>query len=371
VTIVQTRIPFLDVSAEIGILWDELTDALEDVLRSGRFILGPKVAEFEEAVARYLDAPHAVGLNSGTDALKIALQALSIGPGDEVVTTPFTFVATAEAVSAVGATPVFADIDSDSFNIDPAAMLRAITPRTKAVIPVHLFGHPARMADIMPVAQRHGLRVVEDCAQAFGAQVGEHRVGVLGDAGAFSFFPTKNLGGIGDGGMMVSADGAVAESARMLRAHGSRRKNDAECVGYNSRLDELQAAILLVKLRHANDAITGRQRVVSRYRDLLQEVDEVSCPSVVQGYTHSFNVYTLRVHGGRRDLVAARLRDLGVDSMIYYRIPLHKTSLYDVGESFPVAEQAAAEVLSLPIWPTMSDGDIQVVARALKESVRH
>jgi dTDP-4-amino-4,6-dideoxygalactose transaminase len=241
-------IPVYDPLPEVEALWEELQAAALRVLRSGRYILGPEVEAFEEEVAAYLGVKHAIGANSGTDALVIALRALGVGPGDEVITTPFTFFATAEAISLVGATPVFVDIDPRTFNINPDLIPSAITPRTKAILPVHLYGLPAEMDPILEIARSHGLKVLEDCAQAFGATYKGKKVGTLGDAGAFSFFPTKNLGGFGDGGLIATNSDEVAERARMLRAHGSRRKYYNEAIGYNSRLDALQAALLRVKL---------------------------------------------------------------------------------------------------------------------------
>ncbi|MCX7783851.1 MAG: DegT/DnrJ/EryC1/StrS family aminotransferase, partial [Meiothermus sp.] len=251
------QVPILDLSAEVNELWDELNSAIQGVLRSTQFIMGPEVGELEQQIAQYLGIKHAVALNSGTDALIIGLRALGIGPGDEVITSPFTFFATAEAISLLGAQPVFVDIDPISFNLNPEAIEAAITNRTKAIVPVHLYGNPASMNKILEIAKRYGLKVLEDCAQSMGARYQDdkglnynttglaHRfTGTLGDAGAFSFFPSKNLGAYGDGGLLVTGDDAIAEQARMLRAHGSRKKYHNELIGYNSRLDPLQAAIL-------------------------------------------------------------------------------------------------------------------------------
>ena len=239
----EIKIPIYDPRPEIEALWDEIQAAIHRVLKSGRFILGPEVKAFEQEVAEYLGVKHAIGVNSGTDALVIALRALGVGPGDEVITTPFTFFATAEAISLVGATPVFVDIDPKTFNINPELIPEAITSRTKAILPVHLYGQAADMDPILDIAERHGLRVLEDTAQAFGAKYKGQKLGTLGDAGAFSFFPTKNLGGIGDGGLIATNNDNVAELARMLRAHGAKKKYFHEMIGYNSRLDELQANI--------------------------------------------------------------------------------------------------------------------------------
>ncbi|MCA1791858.1 MAG: DegT/DnrJ/EryC1/StrS family aminotransferase, partial [Thioalkalivibrio sp.] len=260
------RIPVLNLTPEIEELWDELNDAFQRVLRSGQFILGPEVEAFETEVADYLGVKHAIGVNSGTDALVIGLRALGIGPGDEVITTPFTFFATGESIANVGATPVFVDIDENSFNIDPSLIEDAITPRTKAILPVHLFGRPCDMDAVMGIAERHGLEVVEDAAQSFGARLGGQQSGTFGRVGAFSFFPSKNLGAFGDAGLLATDDDEVAESARMLRAHGSRTKYHNETLGYNSRLDSLQAAFLRVKLPRV-DAWNERRRDVAATYD--------------------------------------------------------------------------------------------------------
>lgn len=360
------KIPVLDLSPEIDALWDELNTAIQDVLRSGAFIMGPPVKQFEAEVASYLGVKHAIGVNSGTDALVIGLRALGIGPGDEVITTPFTFFATAESVSMLGAKPVFVDIEPDSFNIDPEKIEAAITPRTKAIEPVHLFGRPANMDAIMNIARRHNLKVIEDCAQSFGATYGEKKVGTIGDVGAFSFFPSKNLGAYGDGGLIVTNDDEVAATARMLRVHGAKKKYHNEVCGYNSRLDSIQAAILRVKLPHIDAYNEGRREVARRYRALLADVPGVTTPDVTEG--HVFHQYTIRVAGGRRDELQKRLDDEGIGTMIYYPVPCHKLPLY-AGEnvSRPVSEQAATEVLSLPIWPQLSYETQQIVSDRIRE----
>ena len=354
----QAPIPVLDLAPEIDALWDEINAAVQRVLRSGQFINGPEVRAFEDEAAAYLGAKHAVGLNSGTDALVIALRALGIGPGDEVVTTPFTFFATAEAILMVGAEPVFADVRSGDLNLDPERVAAAITPRTRALLPVHLFGAPADMAALLELAERHDLLVVEDCAQSFGARVfgaraGGRMTGTLGHAGAFSFFPSKNLGAFGDGGLLTTNDDRVAEAARMLRAHGGRKKYHNEMVGYNSRLDALQAAILRVKLPHVEAANAARRAVALRYTEAFAGVEGIVVPEVTDG--HVFHQYTVRIPGGRRDAVRGALAARGVGTMVYYPVPCHRLPVL-AGRShapLPVAEAASAEVLSLPIWPQM------------------
>jgi dTDP-4-amino-4,6-dideoxygalactose transaminase len=346
----------LDLSPELDSLWDELNEAIQGVLRSGRFILGPDVAAFEQEVASYLGTRHAIGVNSGTDALVIGLRALGIGAGDEVITTPFTFFATAEAITQVGATPVFVDIDPETLNIDPAQVAAHVTERTRAVLPVHLFGHAVDMDALQGVAAEHGLKVVEDVAQAFGGDFRGRKVGTLGDVGAYSFFPSKNLGAYGDGGLITTDDDAVAEGARMLRAHGARRKYHNEAIGYNSRLDTLQAAILRVKLPHLDESNAGRRRVAERYREGLELIPGVT-PAVEADYArHVYHQYTIRIDGGRRDAVAAQLEAAGIQSMIFYPTPLYRLPPYaHMGVTLTECERAAAEVLSLPIWPGMTE----------------
>ncbi len=370
-----TQIPILDLSAEVDELWDELNAAIHRVLRSSQFIMGPEVTELEQRVAQYLDVKHAVALNSGTDALIIALRALGVGSGDEVITSPFTFFATAEAISLVGAQPVFVDIDPQTFNIDPNQIEAALTPRTKVILPVHLYGNPAPLEAILSIAQKYGLRVLEDCAQSFGARyVGEQGgqpqrfTGTLGDLGAFSFFPSKNLGAYGDGGMLVTNDDRLAEQARMLRAHGSRKKYHNEMIGYNSRLDTLQAAILLVKLPHLERYNQARRAIAQRYNEQLKDLEGLLTPHLTPG--HVFHQYTVRILNGRRDAVQARLAQRGVGTMVYYPVPLHRLPVYKhLNLRLPESERAAAEVLSLPIWPQMSHSTQDAVVEALREAL--
>jgi len=358
------RIPVYDPLPEVEFLWPELEEAFRRVMRSGQYILGPEVEALEKEVATYLGVKHAIGVNSGTDALVIALRALGVGPGDEVITTPFTFFATAEAVSLVGATPVFVDIDPRTFNINPDLIPSAITPRTKAILPVHLYGLPAEMDPILEIARSHGLKVLEDCAQAFGATYRGKKVGTLGDAGAFSFFPTKNLGGYGDGGLIATNSDEVAERARMLRAHGSRRKYYNEAVGYNSRLDALQAALLRVKLPRVDAWNEARRQVAVRYNELLSDIPGLVLPEVSPG--HAFHQYTVRIPG-RRDRVAEALAREGVGTMVYYPVPLHRLPVYaHMGVALPEAERAAREVLSLPIGPHLNPSSQEGVSEALK-----
>jgi len=359
-------IPVLDPTPDTERYWDELNEAFQRVMRSGRFILGPEVEAFERETAAYLGARHAVGLNSGTDALLIALRALGVGPGDEVVTTPFSFFATAEAVSLLGARPVFADVDPATFNLDPAAAAVAVTPRTKVVLPVHLYGAPADLDALSALCDRHGLALIEDCAQSFGARHALGTTGTVGRAGAFSFFPSKTLGAYGDAGLLTTDDDALADEARRLRAHGGHRKYHNEVLGYNSRLDALQAALLRVKLPDVDAANRARQAAAARYTRLLEGVPGVVPPADQPG--HVYHQYTVRIGGGRRDAVAEGMLARGVATAVYYPVPLHRLPPY-AGEGFacPVAERLAGEVLSLPLWPAMDDATAERVVRTLHE----
>ncbi len=367
----QNAIPLLDLTPEIEMLWDELNAAFQSVLRSGRFIMGPQVHAFEAQVAEYLNVKHAVALNSGTDALVIGLRALGIGPGDEVITTPFSFFATAEAISLIGAVPVFVDIDAQTYNLDVTLIEEKITPRTRAIVPVHLYGHAADMAPILELAERHNLKVLEDTAQGFGGEYRGLKLGAIGDAGAFSFFPSKNLGAYGDAGMLVTDDGSVAEMARKLRTHGSLKKYHNEIPGYNSRMDTLQAAILQVKLPHIQAFNDGRRRVAAAYRDLLHDVPGLVLPVEASYACHVYHQYTVRITIGRRDAVQRGLREAGIATQVYYPVPLHRLPVYSaLNYRLPAAEQAAEEVLSLPIWPQMPAEAQERVASTLRMLLR-
>lgn len=359
-------IPILDLTEQYRALKSDINAALEEVFTSGHFINGPNVRALETEIAAYTGCSHAVGLNSGTDALHLALRALDIGPGDEVITSPFTFVATTEAIGIVGATPVFVDIDAESYNIDPAAIEAAVTARTKAILPIHLYGDPAPMHDIMEIAQRHGLAVVEDCAQAIGATIDGKKVGSFGDVGCFSFFPSKNLGAFGDGGMATTNRTDLAERMRSLRAHGGRVKYHHEELGVNSRLDEVQAAILRVKLPHLNSWIERRRSNARAYSAALDSL--VPVPVERDGIGHVFHQYTVRVPN--RDDVQKQLSADGVQTMVYYPVPLHLQEVhralgYGRG-AFPNAEEAAADVLSLPMFPELAREQLERVVRSLQ-----
>ncbi|OPX92906.1 MAG: UDP-2-acetamido-2-deoxy-3-oxo-D-glucuronate aminotransferase [Pelotomaculum sp. PtaB.Bin104] len=344
----------LDLSPEVKLLWDKINMAIQEVILSGQFILGPNVKAFEQEAADYLGVKHAVGVNSGTDALVISLRAAGIGPGDEVITTPFTFFATVESISRVGAVPVFIDIDLKTFNLDPDLIEKAVTPRTKAIIPVHLYGHAADMKAVLAQAERYRLVIIEDVAQAFGAEFEDKKLGAVGNAGCCSFFPSKVLGAFGDGGLIATNDDHMAETAKMLRAHGSAKKYFHEVIGYNSRLDEIQAAVLRVKLPELDRSNEKRRQVARRYNDLLNEMPGISIPYEAPCAKHVFHQYTVRIPGGKRDKVQDYLSRQNIETRVYYPVPLHKLPVYR--ESCSVlknVEQAATEVLSLPIWPDM------------------
>jgi dTDP-4-amino-4,6-dideoxygalactose transaminase len=356
------RIPILDLTPEIDALWDELNAAVQRVLRSGQFILGPEVDAFEREAADYLGTQHAIGVNSGTDALVIGLRALGIGPGDEVITTPFSFFATAESISNVGATPIFVDIDERTFNIDPNLIENAITPRTKAIMPVHLYGRPCEMDAIMDIAERYGLEVIEDCAQSFGARFQGKQTGTLGHVGAYSFFPTKNLGGFGDGGLIATDDDDVALLARKLRSHGSIKKYQNEMLGYNSRLDALQAALLRVKLPHVDAWNEARRDVARRYQTALTGVPGIVTPEIVEG--HVFHQFTVRAED--RDSAQRRLEHAGIGTMVYYPVPQDRLPVYRNGGGCPVSDAITSEVLSLPMSLSLTHDEVEAVARYVR-----
>jgi len=361
-------IPVLDLKTQYASIRSEIDAVLQTVLQSTEFILGPAVRELERSVADYCECAHGIGVASGTDALRLTLAALGIGPGDEVITTPFTYIATANTISHCGATPVFVDIDPRSFNLAPEAVERAIASRTKAIVPVHLYGHPAEMDPILQLADAHGLAVVEDGAQAIGARYRGRRVGSFGIAGCLSFYPTKNLGAYGDGGMIVTRDPKLAEQLDVLRRQGGRRKYHADVLGFNSRLDSIQAAILSVKLRHLEAWNNSRRELARRYNRLLADLP-LTTPSEIGEVEHVYHQYTIRV--SQRDALAAHLKSRGIGTMIYYPVPLHLQALYLGSEStqvsLPHAEQAAQEVLSLPMYPELSSAQQDQIAAAIRE----
>jgi dTDP-4-amino-4,6-dideoxygalactose transaminase len=364
------NIPILNLKPEVEELWEELNQALQAVLRSTRFIMGPNVKAFEAEAARYLDVKHAITVNSGTDALVIGLRAAGIGPGAEVITTPFTFYATAEAVSSIGAIPVFVDVDRNTYNLDPRLIEQAITPKTQAIIPVHLYGQAAPMNEILNLAQKYNLKVIEDVAQAFGGCFQSRKLGSLGDVGCFSFYPSKNLGAYGDGGLITTNSDSIAELALMLRNHGCKRTYYNEMLGYNSRLDELQAAILRVKLPHIDEWNEGRRKVAHRYNELFTKVTGVITPQEVSGINHVYHQYTLRILNGRRDYVKQYLDQMGIGAMLYYPTPLHHLPIYKQNApKLPVAEALAGEVISLPIGPKLEPAAQEIVVAEIQKAI--
>mgnify|MGYP001587969016 FL=1 len=358
-------IPMVDLKKEFTEIKKEVFEMLTEILESSHYILGPKVSELEKKISDYHGVAAAIGVASGTDALHLSLDALGIGEGDEVITTPFTFFATAEAAIYTGATPVFVDAEPDTLNIDVSLIEKKITKKTKAIIPVHIFGHPADMEEIKKLAKKHNLKVIEDCAQAFGAAINNKRVGSFGDAGCFSFYPSKNLGAYGDGGMITLNDSVIANTIKKLRNHGSGGAYKHESVGFNSRLDEIQAGILLIKLKRIDEYNSKRRQNAALYNKFLS--GNVKCPKEKNGCYHVYHQYTIM--SPERDKLQNKLKDNGISSVVYYPIPLHLQEAlsfleYKEGD-FPVAEKAAREVLSLPMYPGLEEKTIKEIAEII------
>ena len=359
-------IPMVDLKTQYHRLKAEIDQGIAEVLETTAFILGPNVRSFEEEAAAYLGVRHAIGCASGTDALHLALLASGVGPGDEVITSPFTFIATAEAIRYVGATPVFVDIDPKTFNIDPVAIESAITEKTRAVMPVHLFGQPVDMAQISGLCERNGLLLIEDCAQSFGASINGHQTGSLGISAGYSFFPSKNLGCYGDGGLVATSSDEVAAKVRMLRNHGSEVRYYHDVIGYNSRLDEIQATILRVKLRHIDEFNRERRRVAHRYSELMTDLP-VQTPYEDGLGVHVYHQYTLLCD--RREVVMEALQKAGVSSAVYYPVPLHQQKVFAescAGLSLPITESVSKRCFSLPIYPELEDSDICRVVEVIR-----
>ncbi|MGA8151664.1 MAG: DegT/DnrJ/EryC1/StrS family aminotransferase [Terriglobales bacterium] len=361
------NVPLLDLKAQYAVIKSEVGAAIAEVLESQHFILGPKVEECEKAIAVYSNCSYAIGVSSGSDALLACLMAENIGSGDEVITTPYSFFATAGAIARLGAKPVFVDIDPRTYNLDVSQISAKVTPRTRAIIPVHLYGQMANMDTVMRIADQHQLVVIEDAAQAIGAEYKGRRAGSIGHYGCFSFFPSKNLGGIGDGGMVVTNDAQKAEKVRCLRGHGAKPKYYHKIIGGNFRLDAIQAAVVSAKLPHLDDWTAARQRNAKRYDRLLGETGlPVSLPSVTAG-RHIFNQYVIRVSG--RDELQAHLKKNGIGTEVYYPVPLHLQECFAyLGHkpgSFPESEQAAKETLALPIQPELTDAQARYVAERI------
>jgi dTDP-4-amino-4,6-dideoxygalactose transaminase len=367
-------VPLLDLKPQYRALKRELDDAVARVIESQHFILGPEVTALEHEIAEYTACRHGIGMSSGTDALLAALMALDIRPGDEVITTPYTFFATAGTIARLGATPVFVDIDPQTFNIDPLGIDAAITARTRAIMPVHLYGRIADMDAIARIARQREIPVIEDAAQAIGAfDRSGRKAGAIGDMGCFSFFPSKNLGGFGDGGMTVTQNDDLARSLRMLRMHGMEPKYYHSMVGGNFRLDALQAAVLRVKLRHLDDWTSARRRNADRYRDLFDAAglqDTIILPADEPG--HIYNQFVIRTP--RRDRLQAHLRSRAVGTEIYYPVPLHLQECFrylDLAPgSMPHSEAAASETLALPIFPELTDAQLEYVVTAIADFFR-
>ena len=364
-------VPYLDLRAQLKPLRAELDAAIARTLNNCSFCLGPDVAQFEKDFARFCDAQFALGFNSGTSALHVAMRMLDVGPGDEVITTPYTFIATSWAISYCGAKPVYVDIDEATFNLDPTRIEQAITPRTKAVLPVHLYGQPFDVDAIATVCKQHNLPFVEDAAQAHGAKYKGKTIGTFGAVSCFSFYPAKNLGACGEGGALVTNDAALAARAKSLREHGSTVRYHHDEVGYNYRLEGIQGAVLGVKLKHLAAWTRGRQRVAARYAELLKDTP-LQLPTVTPGNESAWHLYTVR--SPRRDELKKYLDAHGIGNAVHYPMPLHlqkayATLGYKLGD-FPVAEKASREVLSLPMFPELTDAQIERVGDVVKAFFR-
>ncbi|MGI6450081.1 MAG: DegT/DnrJ/EryC1/StrS family aminotransferase [Desulfitobacteriia bacterium] len=367
-------IPLLDLKAQYRTIKEEIDQAVLGVLDSARFILGPEMKALEEEIAAYCGTRHAIAVGNGTDALVLALHALNIGPDDEVITTPFTFFASAETIANVGATPVFVDIDPVTLNIDVAKIEAKITPRTKAIIAVHIFGQMVNMDQIKALAKKYSLKVIEDAAQAIGAEYRGQKAGSWGDAGTFSFFPTKNLGAYGDAGMVVTNDGQIAEKVRMLRFHGCKTKYYHDEIGYNSRLDEIQAAILRVKLRYLDDWNAARRAKALVYDELLAplaEENKLILPGREPEAKQIYHLYVLRF--AERDRVMKALSEKGIASGIYYPVPLHLQKAfaylgYRTGD-LPLAEEACTQALAIPCYPELTLIEQEEIVRTIRQAL--
>ena len=363
------RVPFFDIIRQNRALEKEINAAVDHVIKSGHYILGENVASLEKEIAVYCGVKYAIGVASGTDALHLALKACGVKEGDEVITSPFSFVATAEAIAYCGATPVFVDIEPNTYNLDVTRIEERVTSRTKAILPVHLYGQACEMDEIIAVAKKHKLKVIEDCAQAIGAEYQNRKVGGLGDAGCYSFFPTKNLGCFGDGGMITTNDHQIAEEIKVLRGHGSRKTYHYDIIGYNSRLDELQAAILRVKLPHLDTYFSSRRKNAQFYRQLLGKLNGLQMPYELKTGKHSFNQFTVRAKN--RDRLFEFLKSKEIGAMVYYPLSLHLQKAFaHLGHktgNFPESESAQNEVLSLPIFPELNEKEIATISENIRE----
>ncbi len=364
-------VPAFDIKQQYATIEAEVSQAVLEVLASGRYIGGTAVTGFESQFAAYTGTTECIACNSGTDALYLALRAFDIGAGDEVITTPFTFIATSEVISAVGAKPVFVDIDTNTFNLNIDQVAAAITPQTKAIIPVHLFGQPVDMTALMQVAKAHNLIVIEDCAQSTGATWEEQKLGSIGHVGCFSFYPTKNLGGCGDGGAITTNEPKIAERIRVIKEHGQRNRYHYEEIGVNSRLDAIQGVILQIKLRYLDIWNQQRRAIASRYHEFLSKIPSIAIPQELDKGKGVWNQYTIRVLNHKRDWLRTQLQERGVNTMIYYPHPLHLQPVYEsLGYKpgqLPISEEACSQVLSLPMFPELSQPQQEQVIYSLKE----
>ena len=361
-------IPMVDLKLQYNNLKEEIDSKIIEALGKTQFILGPNVQAFEKEAAEHLGVKHALTCASGTDALHLALLAAGIGEGDEVITTSFTFIATAEAIRYVGAIPVYVDIKADTLNIDADLIEAAITDKTRAIIPVHIFGQPADMNKIMPIAKKHNLLVIEDCAQSYGAKIGDKVTGGIGLVGCHSFFPSKNLGCYGDGGMVTTNDDAIAEQIKIYRNHGSSERYHHDVIGYNSRLDELQAVILRIKLQYIDEFNNERRRVAHSYSEKLKDV--VTVPHEDGIGTHVYHQYTVLTD--KRDQIMPALSAKEIGNAIYYPIPLHQQKAFEkecAGVSLPVTEDTIKHCMSLPIFPEMTEEQIKLVCDTIKSAI--
>lgn len=363
------RVPFVDLVRQYHQIREEVDERIHEVLESGRFILGENVEAFEEEFAKYIGVKYAVGVASGTDALTLCLRVLGLKNGDEVITVPNTFIATVDAIYYNKATPFFVDVDSETYTMNVLGVKKKLTERTKVLLPVHLYGHPVDMDPLLEIAEENNLRIVEDACQAHGAEYKRKKIGSFGDCACFSFYPAKNLGAYGDGGIVVTNDEQIADSVRMLRNYGEKKKYYHSLIGYNSRLDEIQAAVLRVKLKYLDQWIEVRRRIAQRYNELLSGVPNVTIPSEKSYVKHAYHVYVIRTP--HRNELRNWLSSRGVSTGIHYPVPVHLQDAYMclglVSGSFPVSEKIVGEILSLPMFPELTDDEICYVCAAVEE----
>jgi len=366
------KVPLIDLGPQHRLLREELLAAIQRVLDSQQFVLGSEVRTFEEGIAKYCQTQHAIGCASGSDALLLAMMALDLKAGDEVITSPFTFFATGAAIARVGATPVFVDIDPQTYNLDPDRVEAAITPHTRAILPVHLYGHCADMTALMQIGRRRNLPVIEDAAQAMGAECHGKRAGSIGLIGCFSFYPTKNLGGVGDGGILTTNDDDLAQRLKRLRVHGGRTEYEHAEIGINSRLDAIQAAVLAVKLRHVDEWSEHRRQRAEQYTELLEEAkltEKVIPPFITAGSRHIFHQYVVRV-AENRDALMKHFATNGISTKVYYPVPLHLQECFEyLGHrqgDFPNAESAALETMALPLFPEITQDQMAYVVNTIQ-----